>query len=286
MKINKIRPQEADFTKVLASIALMPKMLYYGGKLPEKHVSSVAIVGARRHTEYGEEVAYRAAYELAKRGVVIISGLALGIDSIAHRAALDAGGRTIAVLGTPIDQIYPVRHTDLARRIIDSGGAVISEYPPGMSLDYKRSFLARNRLISGLSDAVLVVEAGLKSGTLNTASHAIEQGRELFAVPGDIRRPLSLGCNRLIASGAIPYSAPSDVLEALGMSAPDSAQAISGDTETETEILRLVASGMRDGAEIAATLRMPIAEFNQVITLLEIKGRVKPLGGNLWMVRG
>lgn len=286
MKINKIRPQEAKFTKVLESIALMPKILYYHGKIPEKRVPTVAIVGARRHTEYGKEVAYHAAYALATHGVAIVSGMAIGIDSVAHRAALDAGGLTLAVLGTPIDKIYPVQHTDLARRIVESGGAIISEYPPEFPLDYKRSFLERNRLISGLADAVLVVEAGLKSGTLNTASHAIEQGRELFAVPGDIRRPISMGCNRLIAAGAIPYCDVSVILEVLGLSGDDSVTKISGDTEAETEILRLIASGMRDGAEIAATLRLLISEFNQMITLLEIKGRVKALGGNLWMIKG
>lgn len=283
MKINQIRPQEAEFTKVLSAIALMPKILYYNGKIPEKRVPSVAIVGARKHTSYGQEVAYQAAYELAKRGVAIISGLAIGIDSVAHRAALDAGGLTLAVLGTPIDQIYPARHFGLAEEIIEKGGAVLSEYAPGTPLNYKRSFLERNRIISGLADAVLIVEAGKRSGTLNTAMHALDQGREVLAVPGDITRPISVGCNRLISQGAYPYTEPADVLKVLGLEESRSAKkAPSGDNELETAILSLIAGGERDGAQILQKLKLTVADFNQAITLLEIKGRVLALGANQW----
>ncbi len=282
MKINELRPQEAEYTKVLESIALMPKILYYNGKIPEKRVPSVAIVGARRHTEYGKEVAYQAAYELAKQGIAIVSGLAIGIDSIAHRAALDAGGLTFAILGTPIDQIYPARHTTLAHQIIASGGAVISEYPPGQNLDYRLSFLNRNRLISGLADAVLVVEAGVRSGTINTATHALNQGRELFVVPGDINRPLSMGCNRLITQGAYPYTRPADILNFFGITSPEKTK-ITGDNPLETQILQLIDSGARDGFQIAEKLSLSAAEFNQAITLLEIKGKIKSLGANHWI---
>ncbi len=198
-KINQIPPLEAKYTEVLGTIAVMPKMLYYYGKIPENIVKTVAIVGSRHNTRYGKEVAYKMAYELAKRGVIIISGLAYGIDSVAHQAALDAGGTTIAVLGTPIDQIYPKNHVGLAKDIINNGGAVLSEYAPGEKVYMKASFLERNRIISGLADIVVIVEAAEKSGTLNTAAHALNQGKEVYAVPGNITSPYSVGCNKLIA---------------------------------------------------------------------------------------
>ncbi|MBQ9020131.1 DNA-processing protein DprA [Candidatus Saccharibacteria bacterium] len=287
MKINQILPLEAKFTEVLASIAVMPKMLYYYGKMPEKHVKTVAIVGARKNTDYGYDVAYEAAYELAKRGVVIVSGLALGIDSVAHRAALDAGGVTVAVLGTPIEKIYPARHIGLAREIVEKGGMVMSEYREVDKINYRVSFLQRNRIISGLSDVVIVAEAAERSGSLNTATHALEQGREVFAVPGDIRRETSKGCNRLIMQGAQPYTGVGDVLsvlfpEELSVSGKRGKRAIVGDNEAETTILRAIYSGMREGEAIVDALKMGVAEFNRTITLLEIKGRVRGLGGNRW----
>ena len=291
MKINQIRPLEGKFTEVLADIALMPKMLYYYGKMPEKRVPTVAIVGARRNTDYGYEVAYNTAYALAKRGVLIISGLALGIDSIAHRGALDAGGVTIGVLGTPIERVYPLRHRALAEEMVERGGAVMSEYKLGDNMDWKASFLYRNRLISGLADVVIVVEAAERSGSLNTAAHALEQGRELFAVPGDISRATSQGCNRLIMQGAQPFTRVEDVLAVLF---PEEAcsgshkrkRAVSGDSEVETAILRLIDSGVRDGEEVINSLSIDAAEFNRTITLLEIKGRVRGLGANKWAVVG
>ena len=317
MKINQIRPLEAKFTEVLETIALKPKMLYYYGKMPgeaactplpehapgrsgqvsmspkgerkQPRPASVAIVGARKYTAYGEETAYRAAYELAKRGVVIVSGLAIGIDSIAHKGALAAGGVTVAVLGTPIDRIYPMRHVGLAKEIIEKNGAVLSEYGPGEAaeggMDARARFLYRNRLIAGLADVVLVVEATEHSGSLNTATHAIEQGRDLWAVPGDINRPTSRGCNKLIFQGANPYSEPADILGALGLTEVPQGE-IKGDTPEETAILKLLSTGVREGEEIVAKLSMDVAEFNRTVTMLEIKGRVKALGANQWGVIG
>lgn len=276
---------------MLAGIAVMPKMLYYYGKIPENRVKTVAIVGARRNTSYGHEVAYNAAYALAKRGVLVISGLALGIDSIAHRGALDGGGTTIGVLGTPIEQIYPRRHVALAREMIEKGGAVMSEYKLGDEMDWRASFLHRNRLISGLADAVIVVEAAEKSGSLNTAAHALEQGREVFAVPGDINRATSKGCNRLISQGAQVYTGVDDVFAAIGLLDVSSGRSrkrrvISGDNELETAILRELAAGARDGDAIIASLAISAAEFNRTVTLLEIKGRIRALGANNWALIG
>lgn len=295
-KINQISPLEHDFTEVLSTIAVMPKILYYYGKIPENTTQNnrkirpkvVAIVGSRHNTKYGEEVAYQLGYELAKHGVIIISGLAYGIDSIGHRAALDAGGRTIAVLGTPIDEIYPRNHRPLAEEIVAKDGAIISEYAPGTKVYPKTSFLMRNRLISGLSDAVVVVEAAERSGSLNTATHGLEQGKDVFAVPGNVMSPYSQGCNKLIRQGAIPYTGPEDILrelfpeEYLKKRRKLKKSHLTGDNDVETFILTAIASGVRNSDEIMNYAKLPPEVFGQSITLLEIKGRVRPLGMGNW----
>ena len=350
-KINQISPLEHNFTEVLDSIALTPKTLYFRGKIPEnmskkrstsatkafqnhskltptslsERPKTVAIVGSRHNTRYGEEVAYKLAYELGKRGVIIVSGLAYGIDSIGHRGCLDAGGTTVAVLGTRIDDITPRAHLPLAREIVEKNGAIISEYAP---LDYKNaplapaeaglvhdhwltyetqnrtatpvkeyqrrridpytSFLYRNRIISGLSDAVVVVEAAEKSGSLSTATHALEQGKDVFTVPGNITSPYSQGCNKLIKQGALPYTGPDDVLELLF---PEEKlknhqkakkRGLIGDTDVETAILKALGEGLRLSEEIMLHAKLPPEVFNQTITLLEIKGKVRSLGMNNW----
>ncbi len=295
-KINQISPLEHNFTEVLGSIALKPKTLYFYGKMPENVLKNdkkvrpktVAIVGSRHNTKYGEEVAYQMAYELAKQGVIIVSGLAYGIDSIAHRGCLDAGGVTVAVLGTPIDQIYPRNHTKLAAEIIEKNGAIISEYAPGESVNTQYSFLYRNRLISGLADAVVVVEAAERSGSLNTATHALEQGRDVFAVPGNITNPYSQGCNKLISQGAFPYTYPDDILQILF---PDDfikkqkhlrKAKLIGDNDVETAILQALSSGLRHGDEIMGATHLPPEVFSQSISLLEVKGRIRSLAGGGW----
>ena len=317
-KINQISPLNENFTEVLNSIALMPKTLYYYGKIPQKmskndrkiRPKTVAIVGSRHNTRYGEEIAYQLAYTLAKHDVIVVSGLAYGIDSVAHRGCLDASGTTIAVLGTPIDQIYPKAHISLARQIITQGGAVISEYPPHTAdfadcplapgeyanksgqriVAKKASFLYRNRIISGLSDVVVVVEAAEQSGSLNTAAHAIEQGKDVFAVPGNITNPYSQGCNKLIAQGAYPYSSPDDILRLLFPEDYYKKQKklkknrLIGDTDVETKILQSIARGHTSGEEIMQDSLLPPEVFNQNITLLEIKGRIRSLGMNSWAI--
>lgn len=297
MKINQVSPLEQDFTEVLETLALNVKMLYFYGNLPKnadfggKRPKTVAIVGARRQTAYGEEIAYKAAYECAKAGAVVVSGLAHGIDSIAHKAALDAGGITIAVLGTPIDKIYPTKHTKLAREIVESGGAVVSEIPAGGEFRPKVSFLERNRIIAGLSDAVLVVEAADRSGTLNTATHALNQGVDLFAVPGDIDRANSRGCNKLINQGAYAYTEPLDLIERLFPARCKSKKAraeqlsLALEDATETDIVSTIASGVKNGEEIIVKLGISASLFAQKITILEIKGVVRPLGANNWMIK-
>lgn len=294
-KINQVRPLEHDFTEVLCSIALVPKMLYYYGILPknmllngvEKRPKCVAIVGSRKCTKYGEEVAYKLAYEVAKHGGVVISGLAYGIDTAAHKGAVDAGGVTVAVLGTSIDQIQPTRNLGLAKEILKKNGCIMSEYSVGSTVYPRVSFLERNRLISGLADVVVVVEAAVKSGALNTAMHALEQGRDLFAVPGDITRPMSMGCNRLIKQGAEPYTGVQDVLELLFPAKKRIKQQkmVFGDTVEETVILKLLGDGVRNGEELLRQSKISASVFYQTVTMLEIKGMIKSLGANRWMIR-
>lgn len=295
-KFNKITPLENNFTEVLKSIAIMPKMLYFYGEMPQnmvvdglsKRPKCVAIVGSRHNTRYGEEVAYKMTYELAKKGVIIISGLAFGIDSIAHRATLDAGGKTVAILGTAIDRIYPREHLGLAKEIVEKGGVVMSEYEQGLLTNTKYSFLERNRLIAGLADVIVVVEAAEKSGSLNTAMHAIEQGKELLAVPGNINNPLSAGCNKLIRQGANPYTGVEDVLDLIFPQIGQSKKrkrVIFGDNEEETKVIQLLAEGVRDGEEIIKRAKLRAEIFNQTITMLEIKGVVRSLGANQWTLK-
>lgn len=255
-------------------------------------------MGSRKNTRYGYDVAYRAAYEAAKAGAVVVSGLAYGIDSVAHRAALDAGGITIAVLGTPITEIYPRNHMKLAQEIIEKGGAIISEYGPddkplGRS-DLKARFLARNRIIAGLSDAVLVVEAADHSGTLNTATHALDVGIDLLATPGDISRPNSVGTNRLIKQGAIPYTEPDDLLDLLFPERIVKRRSkkllkkllLETEMNTEKQILTLVFEGISDGEEIMKRLQLSASEFSMNITMLEVKNLITALGANQWMIKG
>ena len=297
MEIKQIRPLESDFTEVLKALVLFPEMLYYYGKIPDFRQKTVAIVGSRRNTKYGYEVAYKAAYEAAKAGAVVVSGLAYGIDSIAHQAALDAGGITIAVLGTPITEIYPRAHRGLAQEIIAKGGAVISEYGPDdfpKGTEVKTRFLARNRIIAGLSDAVLVAEAADHSGTLNTAMHALDCGRDLLSAPGDITRPTSVGCNKLIKQGAIPYTEPDDLLDLLfpeRIAKRKSKKMLKkmlekAETEQERQVLALIFEGVSDGEEIMKKLGLSASEYSMTMAMLEIKGLVTPLGANKWMGRG
>ena len=275
-----------NYLEVLQNIPDPPPKLFTRGNLPsgDPRPKTVAIVGSRRNTSYGGLITQELAATLAKEGVIIVSGLAYGIDSIAHRACLDAGGRTIAILGTPIDKIYPVAHRALAHRILQKG-AIISEHASGEIVYPKTSFLYRNRLISGLSDAVVIVEAAERSGTLSTAAHALNQGREVFAVPGDITRLNSVGCNRLINQGARVYTGPEDVLNFLfpkKKSAPKRRQLPLGDNEVENHIIKSIAEGTNDGEELIKELNLSVSEFNQTITMLELKGTVRALGFNRW----
>ncbi len=243
----------------------------------------MSIVGSRRSTRYGENIAYKTAYQLAERGFVVVSGMAFGIDSCAHRGCLDAGGTTVAILGTPINYIYPSSNRSLAERILEKG-AILSEYPPGFETR-NWHFLQRNRIVSGLADALLIIEASDHSGTLTTASMALTQGKDVFVVPGDITRPMSVGCNRLLEQGANPFT---DVNDILLRCAPQ--KIIRKDprldllSSEELKVYKEIANGCQDGEEIIAKLKISVPKFNQIVTILEIRRLIVSLGCNHWRV--
>ncbi len=285
MKINTISPQDSKYLQIITTIAIPPKKLHFIGKIPDKRIPTVAIVGSRKPTAYGKEVTYQLAFDIAKRGVVIVSGLALGVDAIAHRAALDAGGKTLAVLANGVDNIYPATNRDLASDVLAHEGAIISEYEPGTEArDFQ--FLERNRIVSGLSDAIIVTEAAARSGTLSTAAHALEQGREVFVVPGNITSPLSAGCNNLIKQGAHPITCAEDVLEIIApeLLRPQSLLPL-GSTPLESKIISLLQSGIRDGEELQVLSEVETIEFSRTITMMEISDTIRALGGNQWTLR-
>ncbi len=199
-----------NYPKRLLNISQPPAVLYVKGELKEE--PAVAVVGSRRCSSYGRSVAFRLGKFLSENGVTVVSGLALGIDSAAHRGALSGGGKTVAILGSSVDMVYPIENKPLAKRIVENGGTVISEFPLGTKAR-KEFFPRRNRIVSGLSDCVVVVEASEKSGTFITVNYALEQGKEVLAVPGNIDSPFSRGTNRLIKEGAPPLTEFSDIFE-------------------------------------------------------------------------
>ena len=285
MKINTVSPDDSDYLKVLDSIAKPPKRLHYAGLLPDSRVTTVAIVGTRRPSSYGKEVTHRLSFDLATRGVIIVSGLALGVDAIAHQAAVEAGGRTIAVLGNPLPDISPRTNRSIGEAILRGGGALISEYATGSRV-FPSNFLERNRIVAGISDAIVITEATTRSGTLNTAARALEQGKEVFVVPGNITSPLSAGCNALLKQGARVATGYEDILEVI---APDLVRAQQilplGQNELETTILRLIADGHRDGDDIRQRCGADGPEFTTALTMLEIAGSIRALGANQWTLR-
>lgn len=242
----------------------------------------VAIVGSRRISAYGQAVTEKFASELASQGVVVVSGLAFGVDAAAHRAALSAGGLTAAVLPGGAGDIYPRSHRGLAEQILQCGGAIIYEHPPGTPA-YKWNFIGRNRIVSGISHALLITEASVKSGTMHTARFALEQGKDVFAVPGNITSPTSEGTNNLIRSGASLAASPSDILEALGIRSAARKQPRSSDP-AEQCILDLLGADVADGADVLERSGLPVERFNQTLTMLEITGRIRALGNNHWAV--
>ncbi len=216
---------DKDFPEPLRNIPDRPKGIYYLGRLPDPEKPSVAIIGSRNNSEYGRGAAREFAAALSKHGVQIISGMARGIDGIAQNAAVETGGSSFGILGCGIDMVYPEENRDLFKKILKKGG-LISEYPPGMP-PMAALFPPRNRLISAMCDILLVIEARERSGTSITVRHALEQGKDIFALPGRITDPLSRGCNSLISEGAGMAVSPEVILEALGYGPDDGDKGIS-----------------------------------------------------------
>lgn len=290
MEINTVLPEEHIFTKRLVNIAKPPKRLCFMGKLPDTHAPRVAIVGTRKPSSYGREVTERLATDLAQAGVIIISGLALGVDSIAQTAALNAGGTVIGVVTSELPDIAPRSNRGLAENIIKQGGAVLSEWMRGDGMKIRKwSFLQRNRLVSGLADAIIITEAAERSGTLNTAAYALEQGRDVFVVPGNITSPLSAGCNNLLLQGANPALSAKDVLDAIAptwkSTQPTQCALPIGSTPAEIAIAQLIKNGIRNGDELQKQSGLSAADFATALTMLEINGVIKPLGANNWTLR-
>ncbi len=269
----------------LMAIPDPPPVLYVRGSLLPQDDFAVALVGTRSASVYGRQAARQLTGDLVAAGVTIVSGLALGIDAEVHRAALEAGGRTLAVLGSGVDVIYPWEHRRLAQEIVDHG-AVISEYALGTKPDAS-NFPPRNRIVSGLSRGVVVVEAGERSGALITARYAAEQGRDVFAVPGSIFTRSSQGTNSLIRQGAQPALTGLDILQALGIGQliqhVEARQALPV-TGTEAQLLACLSSDPQHVDDVSRTTGLPIAVVTSTLTLLELKGLVRQVG-NMQFVR-
>ncbi len=274
--------EDADYPALLKELPDAPPVLYVHGSLSARDTWAVAIVGTRKASPYGRNAAYQLAADLTRAGVTVVSGLAIGIDAAAHRGALEAGGRTLAVLPCGIDQVYPPESTALARQVADHG-ALLTEFPPGTAAEAK-NFPPRNRIISGLSLGVIVVEAGIKSGALITADCAAEQGREVFAVPGNTTTTASQGTNRLIQDGAKLVITVDDVLAELNLSreasvTPTAVQSIAPENEQEQRILQHLGEEPIHIDDLCHLLDIPIAVLSSALMLMELKGMVRQVGG-------
>ena len=286
--VGLLRKGTSDYSQPLSQVDDSPELLYCRGELKSQDELAVAIVGSRRCTAYGRQQAERLSGSLVRAGFTVVSGLARGIDGAAHKGALRAGGRTIAVMATGVRDIYPPEHADLALEIVDNG-AVVSEFP----LDTKPRpglFPQRNRIISGLSLGVIVIEATRNSGALYTARHALEQGREVFAVPGHVDSPASAGCHDLIRDGVTLIRNVDDVLAELGpLATPartEEAVAVHNPRELtlnpqEKEVLDLISTAPVHVDEILRTTKLDPSRVLSTITVLEMKRFVRRLPGNL-----
>lgn len=276
--IDAVPLTDLEYPPLLREIHDPPPVLYLRGKL-NLQLPTVAIVGTRSPSPYGARAAEDFAAALARAGVVVVSGLALGVDAIAHAAAVQARGSTVAVLGSAVDVIAPTTNAQLAKRIVESGcGAIVSEYPPG-TIPRPEHFPARNRIISGLSLGTIVIEGSEKSGALITARAALDQNREVLALPGGIYSPMSAGPNALIKLGAHPVQSPQDVLEILGLtSAPGRPKDAPAINPTETKLLAQLGTEPRHIDVIAREAGLDIADVTAMLAIMEIQGRVRNLG--------
>ncbi len=274
MGVSVLMPGDAGYPGRLAAIPDRPDVLFVRGALPPD--AGVAVVGSRRATRYGKTLAGAFGHALGRRGWAVVSGLARGIDAAAHQGAVDAAATAVGVLGCGIDRWYPAGNAALGRQILATGGAIVSEYPPGTPPDGWR-FPPRNRIISGLAGVVVVVEAAVKGGALITARTALEQGRDVFAVPGDLERTTSVGCNLLIRDGAWPLMGVEDLVESvervLGPS-PAPAPAPGAAAEATETLLELVGVTGRSIDSLAESTGRPVREILAEVSRLEARDLV------------
>jgi DNA processing protein len=283
--ISVLTWQEDDYPQRLRNIPASPPVLYLNGELGPEDRWSVGVVGTRKITQYGRQVTEEICGTLASQGITIVSGLARGVDTIAHKAALEAGGRTLAILGCGVDRIYPAENHALAHQIVKNG-AMISDYVPGTPPD-GANFPPRNRIISGLTMATIVIEAGERSGALITARNAIEQGKDVFAVPGPIYAPMSKGPNRLIQEGAFPLLSAKDVLDVLDLEMIEQKQEVQTVLPADAFEVTLYEALKYEPLhidEIKNKVNMPINKVSATLTMMELKGLVKQVGKMRYMV--
>ena len=283
LRIRVLTLKDKDYPDLLKELINAPPVLYIAGTFKkEEDRFALGIVGTRKVSSYGRQVTEQFARELAEGKVTVVSGLAHGIDTIAHTATLDAGGRTLAVLASGLDTIYPADNLGLARRIVESGqGALVTEFPLGIKPD-GRNFPARNRIISGLSQGILVTEAPKQSGALITANFALEQGRDVFGVPNSIYSPGSVGVNKLIQDGAHLVTNVQDILMALNLFlVPQHVeiQAALPDNSEERTLLALLSHDPRHVDEIIRDSGLPTTVVSSTLMMMELKGMIRQFGG-------
>ena len=282
--IEILRPGMHEYPASLSEINNSPKQLYYMGDISILKKRCAAVVGSRNTNQYGRTTAVAIAGKLAEKDVAVISGMARGIDTCAHRGALDAGGSTVAVLGCGVDICYPEENSSLKKEL-EERGLILSEYPPGtMPMPYH--FPQRNRIISGLSEMTVVVQARNSSGALITAELAAEQGREVCAVPGNIDSQYNLGNNKLIKDGARPITNPGDVLEAMRLDVLDDETVRRLLSDTEQLIFSMLAEGGEMTVdELCCKLEKPPAYVNSIVTVMELKGAVYTALGKIFIAK-
>jgi DNA processing protein len=281
-EVKIITLNNLNYPSNLKEIFNPPFVLFVKGELTEEDSNAIGVVGSRKATDYGKRATSDISRGLAEAGVTIVSGLALGLDTEAHKAAVSGGARTIAVLANGLDAIYPTSNTALAHKILENG-AIISEQPIGMP-PLKQNFPARNRIISGLSLGLLVTEAGKASGTLHTANFAIEQNRNLYALPGPIYNPLSYGPNSLLKQGAKAVTEAQDILEDFGIEAVKSAPS-KPENDDERLIFDILATEPKHIDAITRLSELEGAEISRILSMMEIKGKVKNLGGMVYALK-
>lgn len=289
-EIKNISIEDENYPELLKKIPDAPKILYFKGVLPNKNDYCFAIVGTRRCSAYGQQVALKISGELADAGLTIVSGLAPGIDTFSHSAVVEKRRRTIAILGTGLDEksIYPQTNLDLSRKIVANGGCLISELPPG-TRGSKFTFPKRNRIISGLSLGVLVIEAKEKSGSLITANYAISQEKNIFAVPGPIFSLNSKGSNQLIKNGAKLVESPEDILAGLGLVGLfNLKQKPKKDFKTENKEEWLIFGTLKEEPlhidKIIEKTKLNASIVVTTLALMEISGKIRNLGGNIYAI--